>query len=166
MWGKLRSLWSVFSPVAANFADAKWKMGTSGECHLYQSECCHHLLLLGREKFQEGVTHLVLHTICPITPISEQSASAVMWTHPCSNRLLVQSKGVSMLQTCCFPVLNTHLNPSSIIHTHYVQQIDKHAGEEDLMLQRQRSVIRDHQHHLDSHCVTSESNLLPVSISF
>lgn len=110
--------------------------GTSGGCCLYQSARCHHLLLSGCEKFRGGVTHLVLHTICPIAPISDQSASAVMCTHSCSNLSLGQNKGVGMLPTCCFPVLNTRLNPSPTIHTHFGQQIDEHAGEEDLMPQR------------------------------
>lgn len=108
------------------------------ECGLYL------LLLSGCEKFWEGVTHLVLHTICPIAPIGEQSASAVMWTCSRSSPSFVKRcqrasdeifDGPMASETLC-PVLNTHSNPPSITHTHFVQQMAEHAGEEGLMLER------------------------------
>lgn len=46
-----------------------------------------------------------------------------------------------MLQTCCFPLSNTRLNPSPITHTRFVQQPHKHAGEEELILQHREALL-------------------------
>lgn len=129
-----------------------------GGCCLYQSAHCHHLLFSSCEKFREGVTHLVLHTICLIAPISEQSASAVTWTHSCSILTEQRRQNASDLLFSSFK----HSPESFTNHSHPLCAATTQTcrrGRVDSATQR--SVIRGHERHLASHCVTSESNLLP-----